>query len=170
MKFRHDLRSELSKTKIYRFAPIRHCRLRAGTGERKQVSLKVQPDAAKDLNAAARNVTLACLRCADREARAALPGSAGSAKPRYSVSNNSTEAASRAKTADAAIFNSFAVSFRRRRHRLTIRCKCEARLNNSIIHVETKHAPDEPSSATDRIYCLRHDARSLPRCFVSLYL
>ena len=64
MEFRHDLRGELSKTKIYRFASIRHFRLRAGSGEGKQVNLKVQPDAAKDLNAAARNVTMSFLRCA----------------------------------------------------------------------------------------------------------
>ena len=41
MKFRHDVRGELSKTKIYLLASIRHFRLCAGTGERNQVSLKV---------------------------------------------------------------------------------------------------------------------------------
>ena len=41
MKFCHNLRGELRKTKIYRFASIRHLRLRAGSGERKQVGLKV---------------------------------------------------------------------------------------------------------------------------------
>src|SRR6266487_766931 len=52
MKFRHTLRGELRQIKIYRFASIRHLRLRAGSVERKQVGLKVEPHASEDLNGA----------------------------------------------------------------------------------------------------------------------
>ena len=76
----------------------------------------------------------------DSEARVAFPNPLAPPNPATSVSNNSTEAASRAKTAGGVSFKSFAVSFRRRGDRFSIGRKCESRLNDSIVHVETKHA------------------------------